>query len=348
MSALATMLQQLWKGEASRQPHVHWRWLVLAAVGSIALWQATEFGLQRTAHPQQRLLLAAAETAARAQQEIARVKQSRGLLQPTSVDPNRTGLIGPEWSEIVTTIGDLTAKRTVTNPDFAAALARVLLSQRLPQGGAVALVLSGSFVGANIAAISAVEALGLRPVVVSSIGASMYGATDPEFTWLDMEAVVERAGIWKARSIATVLGGESALGNSLTETGRDMLAAAAHRNGSQPLRAQDFATLKREVHSALRTAAPAGIVALISSGGSVLSMGTCEDAYRLPTGLVRGRLSCLNGVPGLNHDYAEQGVPVIHILNVRRLALEWGLPYDPVPLPVIGTNAKIYGRTPSP
>jgi hypothetical protein len=43
-------------------------------------------------------------------------------------------------------------------------------------------------------------------------------------------------------------------------------------------------------------------------------------------------------------DFAGRGTPVLHILNVRRLAVDWGLPFDPVPLPAIGDNARIYGR----
>ena len=96
------------------------------------------------------------------------------LLQPQHVDPNGTGLIGPDWSETTTTIGDLPAKRTVTNPDLAAAITRIFLSLDPPPGAAVGLVLSGSFVGANVAAIAAAEAAGLRPVILSSLGASMY------------------------------------------------------------------------------------------------------------------------------------------------------------------------------
>ena len=325
------------------QPRLGRRWLVLMAVVSIGLWQATEHLVRVPAHPRQDVLVAAARTALRAQQEIARAKEAKGLLQPAAIDPNRTGLIGPDWSEITTTIGDLQAKRTVTNPDLAAALARILITLKPHPGAAVGLILSGSFVGANIAAIAAVESLGLRPVIISSIGASMFGATDPDFTWLDMEATIARAGIWQARSTTVVLGGESALGNSLSAAGQDMLVAAARRNGHEPLNAAQFENLKPKATLALAEAAPGGLVALVSSGGSVLALGTCVDAYRVPTGVVLGRLPCEGGVPGLIHDFAARGIPVVHILNVKRLALEWGLPLDPKPLPSIGQNARVYG-----
>jgi poly-gamma-glutamate system protein len=37
---------------------------------------------------------------------------------------------------------------------------------------------------------------------------------------------------------------------------------------------------------------------------------------------------------GLLFEFAARGVPVIHLLHVRGLAKDNGLPYDPVPLPV--------------
>jgi len=323
-------------------------WLSIAAVVSVILWLLAERLVRTAPHPQVAVLIDSARTALTAQQEIARAKERMGLLQPVHVDPNRTGLIGPDWSEITTTIGDLPAKRTVSNPDLAAAIARIVLSLNPPRGAAVGLVLSGSFVGANVAAIAAVEAVGLQPVIVSSLGASMYGANDPAFTWLDMEAVVRKAGIWQARSAAVALGGESAAAGGLDEAGRDMLQAALRRNGHDPITAPDFDRLKLQVQTELAKAAPGGFVALVNSGGSVLGMGTCVDAYRLPSGVLRGTLPCRSGVTGLIHDLAARGVPVIHLLNIKRLALDWGLPFDPVPLPATGQNTRIYTRLPFP
>jgi poly-gamma-glutamate system protein len=68
----------------------------------------------------------------------------------------------------------------------------------------------------------------------------------------------------------------------------------------------------------------------------------------LPSGVLKGRLPCRSGVPGLMHDLAERGIPVVNMLNIKRLALDWGLPFDPVPLPTIGENARAYRRLPFP
>ena len=321
-------------------------WLIVLACISVAAWQGTERLVANLPHPAADQLRAAAAMAGAAQAEIARTKERLHLMQPAEIDPNRTGLIGPDWSETTTTIGEVQAKRTTTNPDMAAAIARILLDLQLQPGAAVGIIASGSFPGANIAAIAAVEALGLRPVIMSSLGSSMYGANDPKFAWLDMEAAIRGAGIWQARTTAVVLGGESATAGSLSATGREMLASTARRNNYQPIVANDLAELKRMVMKTIAEAAPEGLVALVNVGGAVLGIGTCLDAYGLPNGLIRRKVPCDRGTTGLVHDFAARNVPVLHILYVKRLALDLGLPYDPVPLPTRGENRRIYGRLP--
>jgi poly-gamma-glutamate system protein len=320
--------------------------LIALALVSVAIWQGVERLAAIWPHAQAEQLRAAALMAKAAQAEIAKAKERLQLLQPTDIDPNRTGLIGPDWSETTTTIGDVQAKRTATNPEFAAAIARILLGLKPQPGAAVGIIASGSFPGANIAAISAVESLGLKPVIVSSLGSSMFGATDPDFGWLDMEAAIRSEGAWRARTAAVVLGGESATAESLSATGRGMLLRAARRNGYEPIVANDLAELKRSVLKLINDAAPEGLIAVINVGGSVLGIGTCLDAYGIPSGLITRKLPCDRGVTGLVHDFAARNVPVLHLLYIKRLALDWGLPYDPVPLPGIGDSKRIYGRLP--
>ena len=103
--------------------------------------------------------------------------------------------------------------------------------------------------------------------------------------------------------------------------------------------------MKRRVQAALAEAAPEGLVALVNSGGSVLGMGTCLDAYRLPSGMRQRNVALSVGRrPASSTISPGAAVPVIHMLNIKRLALDWGLPFDPVPLPAIGENPRIYGR----
>ena len=68
------------------------------------------------------------------QEEILKEKINRGLEIDKSLDKNEIGLIGLEWSGITTTLGDIEAKRTSTNPDFAALLVKLFKEAGLKRG----------------------------------------------------------------------------------------------------------------------------------------------------------------------------------------------------------------------
>ena len=99
-------------------------WLAAAAALSVATWLAVELTTQHLTHPRFAEMLAAARTMQAASRVLMREKEARALLAPVAADPNRTGMIGLEFTAITTTLGDLPSKRTTTNPDFAAALVR--------------------------------------------------------------------------------------------------------------------------------------------------------------------------------------------------------------------------------
>ena len=63
--------------------------------------------------------------------------------------------------------------------------------------------------GANIALFSACEAMGIVPAIITSVGASEWGATDPDFTWLDLESILYANNVVSNQSIAASLGGRN-------------------------------------------------------------------------------------------------------------------------------------------
>ena len=66
----------------------------------------------------------------------------------------------------------------------------------------VAVGLSGSFPAMNVAVYSALYELGVEPIIISSTAASQWGANDPNFTWLDMEAVLRKADVFPVECVA--------------------------------------------------------------------------------------------------------------------------------------------------
>lgn len=319
-------------------------WLGVLAALSIATSFAVERVSQSALHPRYAEMLAAAHAMQAASEALVEAKGARGLLQPFADDPNRTGMIGSEYTPLTTTLGDLPSKRTTTNPDFAAALVRQIATLDLPRGTPAVIVISGSFVGADVAAIAAVEALGLRPIVIASLGASMWGATDPDFNLIDIAALLRERGVIRTRVEAAALGGESGVGRDMDPAGIAALRASAAREGvplieMRPLVALIDALAAR-VEAALNGQRP-GLI--INAGGALIGLGSCREAFELQPGLATRPMVCSSGTPGLAIRLAQGKVPILHLLNMRKLALELGLPYDPEPLPTPGENAAVYG-----
>jgi poly-gamma-glutamate system protein len=127
--------------------------------------------------------------------------------------------------------------------------------------------------------------------------------------------------------------------------GAGALRASAARDGvpvveARPLAALIDALLAR-VKASLSDAERPG--AVINVGGALIGLGSCRESYELQPGLTTRPLPCTAGTPGLAPRLSQDGVPVLHVLNMRHLALDLGLPFDPVPLPMPGDNRAIYG-----
>jgi poly-gamma-glutamate system protein len=323
-------------------------WLALAAAVSIALWLVLEQALQRPIHPQFAEMLMAARSMQVASRVLWMEKDARGLTPSAQADPNRTGMIGQEYTPITTTIGELPAKRTATNPDFAAALVRQIASLALARGTPVVIVVSGSFVGGDIAAITATETLGLRPIVIASLSASMWGANEPEFNLTDMLSTLRERNVIRTRAVAAVLGGGGAIGGSMDADGVAALRRSAARDGVPIVEARPVAAVIDALLTRINaTAGDARPGAVINVGGALIGLGSCRESHEWPPGLTRRAPPCSDGTPGLAMRLAADGLPVLHIINMRRLALEWGLPFDPTPLPIPGNNTAIYGSAKS-
>jgi poly-gamma-glutamate system protein len=319
-------------------------WLALAAAVSIALWFVFEQALQRPIHPQFAEMLMAARSMQAASRVLWMEKDARGLTPSAQADPNRTGMIGQEYTPITTTIGELPAKRTATNPDFAAALVRQIASLGLARGTPVVIVVSGSFVGGDVAAITATETLGLRPIVIASLSASMWGANEPEFNLIDMLAALREHNVIRTRAVVAVLGGGGAIGGSMDPDGVAALRRSAARDGVPIIEVRPVVALIDALLARIKAAAgDKGPGAVINAGGALIGLGSCQESYEWPPGLTRRAPPCSDGTPGLAMRLAADGLPVLHIINMRRLALEWGLPFDPTPLPIPGNNRAVYG-----
>lgn len=274
--------------------------------------------------------LRAGELMTRGLKELGRMRLEIGEPIDPALDPAGSGLIGVEYSDITTSLGDLVAKQTSLNPAFAGLVVRWLKEAEVHAGDRIAVTFSGSFPALDLAVLCAIETLRLDAQVISSVGASMYGANIYGFTWLDMEKRLADAGIIHTRSRWASLGGIADTHGGLFETGIAEGEAAISRTGTPYLREGTPATVERDALRRMELYFEAGPPrAYVNVGGNVTAIGWINEAHVLEGGLQRRIPPTDAPKRGLLHRMSEKGVPVIHMLNIERLAAANHLPIAP-------------------
>lgn len=263
-------------------------------------------------------------------------REQAGAPFDPQTDPNRTGLIGPEASPLMTSLGDLAAKRSTTNPNVAAYIVYLLHEAGVRPGDRVAVASSGSFPALLVASLAAAKALDAAPVTILSLGASSYGATDPDFTLLDVYRILQREHVCDAPPAAVSLGGDRDTGFDLEAGVRDRLVQEIRASGVPLLYEPD---LGRNVAARLRIyrlGAAGGMAAFINSGGGYANLGTSPLALDVRPGLNWSLTLPAAAERGVLFEMSARKVPVIHLLFIKGLVAQAGLPWDPVPLPEPG------------
>lgn len=284
----------------------------------------------------------AAELMRDAMASVRRCREERGLPIDPRTDPNETGLIGLDTSSITTSLGNLEAKRTTTNPNFAGLIVRLLWEAGARRGDAVAIGASSSFPALIIASLCAAQAMELRPLLICSLGASQWGANDPDFHWLDIQECLRRAGELDFKPLALSLGGEADSGQDMDSRGRNFLIEEARQSGFPVL---EEITLDEIVAARFRlyeaAAEGKGIKAFINIGGNYANLGVDSKILRVQPGLAKIRDFPPPERRGVVFAMAARGIPVVHLLYIKGLVQRYDLPWDPIPLPEPG-KGQIY------
>ncbi len=259
---------------------------------------------------------------------------SAGVPIDIQIDPNRTGLIGPELSPIATTLGNLEAKRTTTNPAFAALMVDLLQQAGVASGDSIAIGCSGSFPALMIATLAAAKALSVYPICILSLGSSSHGATNPEFNLLHIFEILFRKKIFEVPPGAISLGGDADVGNDFDPEIKAKLIQQIEHSGFELLHEPELEkNVARRMEIYLGPNAKARIAAFVNIGGNYANIGTSELVLKLKPGLNRPKTLPAKAERGVLFEMASRNIPIIHLLYIKGLALSYGLPWDPVPLP---------------
>ena len=256
-------------------------------------------------------------------------------------DPNETGLVGVPYSLITTDEGDLDAKLTTLDPNFSAVIVDLLFTAGLEKNDTIAVMLTGSMPGANIALLSACQVMGIHPIIISSIGASQWGANQVDFTWLDMEDILIQNKLINSRSVASSIGGRNDMGRLLSPLGRDLIIENI-KNYDLPLirenRLADNIKKRTDIYNEYHPVDKYDGV--VNIGGGVASLGTSFNYRLIPPGIVNRSdivdIDNSSGIEGAFSYFLKRNITGLHILNIKSIIENYNLPFAPIPHPKIG------------
>ncbi|RNC87649.1 MAG: poly-gamma-glutamate system protein [Winogradskyella sp.] len=250
-------------------------------------------------------------------------------------DPNNTGLIGQQFTEITSGRGSLPIKLSTLNPNFSAMVVQQIKDAGLKKGDKVAMCFTGSFPALNMAVIAAIETLELEPVLITSVTSSSWGANDANLTWIDMQNELHKSKLISFMPIASSIGGNQDIGVTLSKDGRQKAINAIMRHNIPLIKGN---TLEDNIAERMALFnAERGIKLFINVGGGVASLGSHNNSKKLPSGL-RDNLKHVNFADkqGIVYEMVKQDIPIINLLNIDRLLKRYQLPRDPLPLPKPG------------
>jgi poly-gamma-glutamate system protein len=193
--------------------------------------------------------------------------------------------------------------------------------------------------GGNIAVYCALEEMGVHPRIITSVGASQWGANIGDFTWLDMERILAEAGLISNRTIAASLGGGSDIGRRLSPGGRQIVEAAIARNEITPLLSKDLEdAINNRIVLYSETQPLSRYAAFINIGGGAAVLGDAITARLIQPGLtMQLDLQSLRSRGVIAH-FGRAGVPLIHILSIREMFGQFDYPYAATPAPELGSG----------
>jgi poly-gamma-glutamate system protein len=287
-------------------------------------------------------MYSAAGIMSQAMDEVKKYRDGLAIPINKTDDPNQTGLIGNYFTEITTTVGNLEAKRTTTNPNFAALLVNLLYQSGVRNGDTIAIGASSSFPALILATLSAAKAMNLKPIIISSLGASMWGANNTRMTWLDIYFDLYKKRIFPYKIKAASIGGDLDVGLELSAKGRKIIREKIKEYQIPFIYEKN---LQANVETRLKLydddRKDQKIRAFVNIGGATVNTGLNAMMLDLKPGINYIHKYPPAAESGVLFEMGKRNIPVIHLLNIKGFSLKYGMSWDPIPLPTVG-QGKIY------
>lgn len=257
---------------------------------------------------------------------IGEEKEKLGIISDAGSRVKNHFMLGDDYTFITTTLGSLDAKEISTNPDFAALMVRLLGEAGMKKGDKAGLLISGSFPALAVSSLAALKVMEMEVVMISSLGASTYGANQEYATWIDMENLLAEKGGLKFRSAIITAGGENDRGEGLPLEGMGIMFHAMEKNNRQLYMPGDLMESIRYKTELLKSE---NIKILVNIGGNQAALGGCNHAAGIPNGYHTSLNPCDHPNRGIIQDLNAAGIPFISLLNLRDLASRYGIDMAP-------------------
>jgi len=260
-------------------------------------------------------------------------------ISPASTDDMYdTGLVGIESSDI-TTIFDTDIKSmkkskiACTHPNFAAFIVEKFQEIQLEEGDKVAISMTGSLPGANLAVISACQAMDVEPIIISSLGSSAWGANRNDMSWLDIESQLFINEKINYRSVAASIGGENDLGDNLSDRGIEIIEEVIAENDVEFVnKASLKENINRKIEIFKNNNQEFDYKAYVNIGGGAASIGYGDGKDSLKAGIIYPIEKNIIKYDGFSNSIAkyflDKGIPFVNIKNINLLSKSVGL-YPP-------------------
>ena len=239
-------------------------------------------------------------------------------------------LIGPETSIIQTTHGSIKSKLSTLNPDFASMIVEMFIELDLDSTSQIAVSYTGSYPGANIALLSALEAMNLNAVLISSCGSSQWGATNPNMTWIDLEGLLYSNNFFTNKSHVASIGGGDDFGSQLSLKGKKACESSIYKNKLEPIyldNQTDNVNYRMNYFNSFRGMNDLDL--FINVGGGIFTVGDSLKRSQLPFGIIYPDDIAmeLDESKTVLESFLDISVPVININHIESLTELYGLPY---------------------
>ena len=266
-------------------------------------------------------------------------------------DYYKTGLIGLKESKITTIFEEgnidnfLKSKIITTHPNFAAFMVLLFEEIGLEYGDSVAVSMTGSLPGANIAMLSACKSMGLNPAILSSIGSSSWGANKEILTWAHIEEYLYDNKLIEFESLAISIGGENDLGENISDEGIEKIESiiqnAIEKNDKIFINEEYLDESITEKIELLGNISKYKV--FVNIGGGASSLGQGKDKKHLRGGIISPLLK--DEIQEIYYDiekgedyhnkfkesmaykFLDNDIPFINIKNISPLVSEYGMSY---------------------